>query len=86
MSLGQVPIGRRLMRALPAWERIGASDLVLRGVQPEWTDGREPEELGHRAWAPPFWGPPEQRRAYEAELATELREDIIERTTREEAK
>jgi ribonuclease HI len=85
-NVEQVPIGRKLMAALPTWRAIGAEDLVLRGVQAEWKNDREPVELQQRPWPPPFRRTPEQQRAYEMELRKELAEEIVEQTTREEAR
>jgi ribonuclease HI len=82
-QLQQMRIGRKLLAARQAWERIGATDALLKGARAEWKDPSTLQELHNRPWPPPFKGTPLQQHAYEEELRKELAEDIVEPTTRD---
>jgi hypothetical protein len=85
-QLARLPLSQRLSSAREAWRRIGALNLLERGVTPEWKDMEMVEALTRRPWPPTFRGTVEQTALYRQLLAEELRLEVVRRILRRDVK
>ncbi|KAA6358111.1 MAG: hypothetical protein EZS28_046362, partial [Streblomastix strix] len=77
MDLGKTSVPDRLMARLDQWDKIGGTQTIIRGAQPEWISQAAPFFLQLQQQPRQFRGTLEQEKEYMNQLEKELSSGVV---------